>query len=81
MCVLMCVDKAHAQIIFLLNQYASQLNSLFHVWCVLVSVLQRVSVCGRLSPDRQQHRSDLWQVPSLFLEPGERHAGQETRTV
>lgn len=45
------------------------------------SVLQRVGVCCGLSPHRQQHRGDVWQVPSIFLEPGERHAGQEAGTV
>lgn len=46
------------------------------------SVLQRVRVRCRLSPHRQQHHSDLWQVPSVFLDPGERrHAGKEARIV
>ncbi len=45
------------------------------------SVLQRLGVCCRLSPDRLQHHSDLRQVASLFLEPGQRHAGQEARPV
>lgn len=45
------------------------------------SVLQRVSVWCRLSPDWLQHHSDLRQVSSLFLEPGERRPSQEARAV
>lgn len=53
----------------------------FSFYALDASVLQRVSVRRRLPPDRLQHRSDLRQVSSLFLEPGERLARQEARTV
>lgn len=47
----------------------------------LPSVLQRVSVWRGLPPDRLQHHSDMRQVSSVLLEPGERRAGQEAGAV
>lgn len=44
-------------------------------------MLQRVGVWCGLPPDRLQRHSDMWQVSSVFLEPGERRAGQEAGAV
>lgn len=78
--------KTHRDLLTHAHRLAAQLLCLCSLFfsfffCLPALVLQRVCAGCRLPPHWLQHHSDLWEISSLLLEPGERCSGQKARPV